>query len=78
MHLVLPGSVADFIAASVRPFGAEWVARFERVAADAASVETVAEALQENDILRWLRIGRNGQIARQLQRLAGLQGPIGL
>lgn len=43
LHLVLPSGVADFVEISVRPFGQDWLARFERVMADAAMVETIDE-----------------------------------
>ena len=36
-HLVLPFAAADFIESSVRPSGADWVGRFERVMSRAAS-----------------------------------------
>jgi hypothetical protein len=43
LHLILPGAVADFVDASVRPYGADWLARFERLMSDAAIVETIDE-----------------------------------
>ena len=38
LHLVLPVNLASFIAVSVAPFGRDWVERFERCFARAASV----------------------------------------
>jgi len=38
LHVVLPVGRASFVATSVAPFGADWVARFERCMAGAASV----------------------------------------
>lgn len=40
LHLILPGSIDAFVEASVRPFGGDWLARFERLLADATAVET--------------------------------------
>lgn len=43
LHLILPGGIAAFADASVRPYGAEWMARFDRLIGAAASVETLDE-----------------------------------
>lgn len=44
LHVVLPGSVAAFVARSVRPHGAIWVQRFEAALAEAASIQEMGEA----------------------------------
>jgi hypothetical protein len=41
--LILPCGIADFVDASVRPYGETWVTRFERLAADAAGLEFLEE-----------------------------------
>jgi hypothetical protein len=40
LHVVLPAPVADFMAVSVAPFGADWTARANAVLAAAASIDT--------------------------------------
>jgi hypothetical protein len=42
VHAVLPAPVADFVELSVRPYGAQWVKRFEAVLAACASVHVAA------------------------------------
>lgn len=42
LHVVLPVGRASFVATSVAPFGADWVARFERCMAGATSVRYAA------------------------------------
>jgi hypothetical protein len=41
LHVMLPAPVDAFVAASVRPSGADWEARFEALLAQAASVESL-------------------------------------
>lgn len=41
LHVMLPGTVDAFVAASVAPAGADWRARFDALLAAAASVETL-------------------------------------
>jgi hypothetical protein len=43
LHLILPSSVDDFVMASVLPHGADWRPRFERLIAEAESVEILDE-----------------------------------
>ncbi len=44
LHIVLPCPVAAFAAASVAPFGAAWMPRYESLLADAETVEILGEA----------------------------------
>lgn len=43
LHLVLPVSLDSFVAVSVAPFGADWIERFERCFARAASVRYASQ-----------------------------------
>ena len=43
LHVVLPVSLASFVATSVAPFGEDWIPRFERCLAGAASIRYAAQ-----------------------------------
>ncbi len=43
LHAILPAPVADFVELSVRPYGGNWLARFETCLAACASVHVAAE-----------------------------------
>lgn len=49
LHVVLPFALDDFIRESVAPFGAEWLARFDRALGRAASVAYASDAAFAGD-----------------------------
>lgn len=73
LHVVLPGGRAAFEARTVRPYGADWAARYERALAAAATVTEVGDAAafgRSIDLADQIAMGRTAMNARILATTA--------
>jgi len=72
LHVTLPVNKAAFIAASVKPFGASWVDRFESCLLRASSMRIISETASKpvSSLLRQASLANMGAAIRQAESLS--------